>query len=218
MSESPLSSLPPTLLFHIAVPCLHVDSAVWRRDGLGEEHRIPCFSEMEGKPVFADVRFGWNARELAFQVDVEGEGNDFVPNEGNDMVQFFIDTRATHHVHRATRFCHWFVIHPLGAENRGKTPQVQFPPIRLAREIPKPPPKESVLAEVKRQAGGYRLRGAITAEAMTGYDPEEHPRLGFNYVISNATLGWQLFSAANSLSLHSDPSLWGDLELVRRTP
>jgi hypothetical protein len=218
MSESPLSSLPPTLLFQIAVPCLYVESAVWRRDGLGDEYRIPCFSEMEGKPVFADLRWGWNAQELAFQVDVEGNEHDFAPNEGNDTVQFFFDTRATHNVHRATRFCHWFVIHPLGTDNRGKSPQVHFPPIRMARELAKPPPRGSIVAEVKRRTDGYRLRGAITAEALTGYDPDEHPRLGFNYVIGNAALGWQLFTSANSLSMHSDPSLWGDLELVRNTP
>ncbi len=214
MAESPLASLPSTLLFQFAVPCLHVEPDEWRRDGLSAGHRIPCFGALEEGRPFAEVRMGWNAQELVFQVDLRGDEQAFLPQQGEDVIQLLIDTRATHNVHRASRFCHWFVMYPFGTQNQKLVPQVMFPPIRQARELPKPPPRESVLAEVRgRSPQGYSFMGAILAEGLTGYDPAEHPKLGFQYLISNARLGLQSFTASTEIPIQSDPSLWGDLEL-----
>jgi hypothetical protein len=215
MTHHPLEDLPPTLLFQFAAPCRYVEPDVVRKGGLGVAYRIPCFSELEGKPAFADIRLGWNPQEWVFQVDVQGTPEAFVPGQGNDQVQFFIDTRATHNVHRATRFCHLFVFHPFGRENRGSRPSVQTPAIQQARDVPKPPPQGSLGAEVTRREDGYRLLGSIRADALTGYEPAEHPRLGFNCAVANEVLGQQWFTVSSRHAYQSDPSLWGDLELVR---
>ena len=51
---------------------------------------------------------------------------------------------------------------------------------------------------------------------MTGFDPEDHPRLGFSYAVTDREMGWQTFSVGPELPFISDPSLWGTLELLPR--
>jgi hypothetical protein len=66
----------------------------------------------------------------------------------------------------------------------------------------------------ERRVDGYLMQGFIPATAMTGYDPAEHPRLGFYYAVTDRELGWQTFSLGAEYPFQSDPSLWGTLELV----
>jgi hypothetical protein len=49
----------------------------------------------------------------------------------------------------------------------------------------------------------------------TGFDTEEHSRLGFSYAIVDRELGWQTFSVGPEFPIQEDPSLWGTLELTR---
>jgi len=51
---------------------------------------------------------------------------------------------------------------------------------------------------------------------LTGFDPQEHPRLGFNYAIIDRELGVETFSAGPPLPYDEDPSLWATLEMVRQ--
>ena len=55
----------------------------------------------------------------------------------------------------------------------------------------------------------------ISAEALAGFDPDDHPQLGFNYAIMDRELGLQTWTAGEEYPYDSDPSLWGTLELVR---
>ena len=61
---------------------------------------------------------------------------------------------------------------------------------------------------------GYLLFVQIPAAALTGFDPVEHPRLGFSYAVIDRELGWQTFSLGPEYPILEDPSLWGTLELV----
>ena len=65
----------------------------------------------------------------------------------------------------------------------------------------------------QRRPDGYALEAFIPAEAMTGFEPQEHPRLGFNYAIVDRELGLQTFSVGHPLPYDEDPSLWATLEL-----
>ena len=51
--------------------------------------------------------------------------------------------------------------------------------------------------------------------ALTGYDPEEHRRLGFFYAVRDDELGEQLLTATPEFPFWEDPSLWSVLELSR---
>jgi hypothetical protein len=67
----------------------------------------------------------------------------------------------------------------------------------------------------RKKKTGYRLDALVPAEALTGFDPGEHPRLGFQYAVRDRELGTQTFSAGGGFPYQEDPSLWATLELVR---
>ena len=50
---------------------------------------------------------------------------------------------------------------------------------------------------------------------LTGFDPEEHPRLGFTYAVIDRELGEQTFGVGRPMPYQEDPGLWATLELVR---
>jgi hypothetical protein len=62
---------------------------------------------------------------------------------------------------------------------------------------------------------GYLLEAFIPTDALTGFDPAEHPRLGFTYAVLDRELGEQTFGVGSPLPYQEDPSLWATLELVR---
>ena len=49
----------------------------------------------------------------------------------------------------------------------------------------------SVRSEIGKD--GYLLEAFLPAEALTGFDPQEHPRLGFTYAVLDRELGVQTF-------------------------
>ena len=50
---------------------------------------------------------------------------------------------------------------------------------------------------------------------LSGYDPEQHPRLGVYYAVFDHELGDQFLSLNMDFPFADDPSLWGVLELVK---
>ncbi len=55
----------------------------------------------------------------------------------------------------------------------------------------------------------------MPAAALTGFQPDDHPRLGFTYWLFDREQGEQTFAASSEFPFAVDPSLWGTLELVR---
>ncbi len=51
--------------------------------------------------------------------------------------------------------------------------------------------------------------------ALTGFDPAEHPRIGFTYAIADREIGVHTFSCGPEFPYRDDPSLWATLELVK---
>jgi len=213
--------IPPRLLFRFAAPCLRREP-LWTAKGaeLDEACRLPGFAELEGQRAWADVRAGWSKAGLAFAVEVRGKKQTpwCRPNrvEESDGLQLLVDTRDVHNVHRAGRFCHRFVFLPRGSGGRMEGPLAAWLPIHRAREHPRPV-REGALKAVSRVRGdGYQLACFIPAEALTGFDPDEHPRLGFTYGVVDRELGEQTFTVGTPMPYLEDPSLWGTLELVTR--
>jgi hypothetical protein len=87
-------------------------------------------------------------------------------------------------------------------------------PINRARETPHPARPDALEVRSAGQRDGYVLAAFISAEALTGYDPQEHPRLGFTYAVIDRELGEQTFTVGSPMPYQEDPSLWGTLELV----
>jgi hypothetical protein len=212
--------LPKRFLFRFAVPCFYRET-LWTNQGaeLDESCRLHSLYELEGQAGWADVRAAWNPSGLAFSVVVAGKSQ--APwcrtsrAEESDNVQVWIDTRDIHTVHRAGRFCHRFLFMPTGDGSRLEKPVVQWMPIHRAREHPRAIPHGAIKARSETRPDGYRLDLLITADALTGFDPAEHPRLGFTYAATDRELGEQTLGVGSPMPYREDPSLWVTLELVR---
>ncbi|MCO6455056.1 MAG: hypothetical protein J5I93_07125 [Pirellulaceae bacterium] len=217
---SPQSLLHPAFLFRFTVPCLYrqVD---WTERGfeLPEECLLPSFRELEGSRVFADLRAAWNEDGLLWTLRVVGKQQPIwcraTRVEDSDGLHIWLDTRDTHNVHRASRFCHHLAFMPAGAGRAGLSPLATLLPINRAREHPKPIHPHQLRVASQPLRDGYLLQAHVAAAALTGFDVAEHPRLGFSYAIVDRELGWQTLSLGPEFPIQEDPSLWGTLELVR---
>lgn len=212
--------LAPTFLFRFSAPCIYRKS-LWSKRGvtLSDDYRLPSFGELEGRPVFGDLRAAWSEDGLAIALKVEGKKQTPWCRESrlddSDGLQVFIDTRDTHNIHRASRFCHRFIFLPSGSGKRGEEPVAKLLPINRARENSKPVDDNSLRVRSEKRVNGYVLQAHIPAAALTGFDPADSPRLGFSYAIVDRELGWQVFSVGPEFPFMEDPSLWGTLELTR---
>ncbi len=211
--------IPARSLFRFAAPCRRCEP-IWSRQGaaLEESYRLPSFAELEGRRSWADVRAGWGPAGLAFVLVVRGKQQEpwCRPNrlEDSDGIQLLIDTRDVHNVHRAGRFCHRFIFLPCGLAGRPERPLAAWLPINRSREHPRPVREGALKATSRKLGDGYRLDCYLPAEALTGFDPDEHSRLGFAYSVIDRELGEQTFTAGTPLPYLEDPSLWATLELT----
>jgi hypothetical protein len=213
------SLLPSRLLFRYSVPCRH-QQPLWSARGveLSEAHRLPDFGQLESRPSFADVRMAWSHEGLALDVRVAGKR---LPAwcrdnrlEDSDSLQVWIDTRDTHNIHRASRFCHRFIFLPAGGGRQYTEPVADQLLIDRARENARPVRPGHVQIKAMLRADGYQLAAFLPAGALTGFEPDEHPRLGFTYRLFDREFGEQTFSASSDFPFAGDPSLWATLELV----
>ncbi len=120
-----------------------------------------------------------------------------------------------HNVHRASRYCHRLIFLPAGAGDKFDEPMAQCLPINRAKEHPRPilPKQLSVISKLRKD--GYLLEVNIPGDVLTGFDSQEHPRLGFTYAVIDRELGEQTLNVGSPLPYQEDPSLWATLELVK---
>jgi hypothetical protein len=214
--------LPQRMLFRFALPCRYRQPP-WTPESavLDETYRLANLAELEGRPAWADVRAAWSEAGLAFTVRVEGKRQPpwcrASRPEDSDCFQVWIDTRDVHNVHRAGRFCQRFIFLPAGSGRRQDEPSVQWLPINRAREQPRPVPPNLLRVYSEKRIHGYVLAAFIPAQAITGFDPQEHPRLGFAYAALDRELGEQTLGVGSPLPYQEDPSFWATLELVKTT-
>ena len=213
--------LPKRFLFRFSTPCLYRQK-LWaaRGAGLGENHRLIGFAELEeGVRPVVEVRAAWSELGMVFEFRVTGKEQApwcrTTRPEDSDGIQVWIDTRNVHNVHRAGRFCHRFLFMPTGEGKNSDLPIVQWMPINRAREHPKAIEPGEIKARSEMLDDGYLLEIYLPAAALTGFDPEEYPAVGFNYAVIDRELGEQTFAAGSPMPYKEDPSLWATLELVK---
>jgi hypothetical protein len=212
--------LPTRFLFRFSAPCRYRDP-LWTAKGaaLDETYRLPALVELEGRPPWAEVRVAWSEAGLAFVARVQGKKQPPWCRENrpedSDCLQVWIDTRDVHNVHRAGRFCHRFVFLPCGAGEQFDKPLAGSLPINRARELPSPISPSMLRTYCQSHGNDYILEAFIPAEALTGFDPAEHTRLGFTYAVIDRELGQQTFGVGGPMPYQEDPSLWATLELTR---
>lgn len=211
--------VPPSFVYRYAVPCFY-HPLKWTAKGLnlGEEYRLLSFGELNGQRQFADVRMAWSEAGLGFHVRVNGKRQLPWCREAaideSDGLHVWVDTRDTHNIHRAGRFCHQFAFLPMGGGTRRDEALAAQLLINRAKEHPKPVGVRELLARGEKRVDGYVLEAMIPARALTGFHAGDHPRLGFYFRVFDRELGEQTFSVGSELPIQEDPSLWGTVELV----
>jgi hypothetical protein len=215
--------VPATFLFRVAYPCCHVKNLprpdADRLLGLPEACRLEHIGAMEGKRAFAELRLAWN--ELGVGVQAEVRGKEQLPQgdaarvRGADGLTLWLDTRDSRTSHRASRFCHQFHLLPTGGGPNHDEPFVTQGKIpRALQDAPLAPPG-AIPFRCRMGKTGYTLEAFLPAAVLSGFDPEQNPRLGFFYVVRDLELGEQLLGLGPEFPYWEDPSLWSVLELAR---
>jgi hypothetical protein len=77
-----------------------------------------------------------------------------------------------------------------------------------AREEPPPVPVHLIHVASRVEPTGYTMEARIPAECLVGFDPQEHSRMGFYYILEDADHGQQYLTVGDNLLWYADPSTW----------
>ena len=220
-TASPREAAPlidPSMLFRFEI-ALQRDPLTWTKRGLAlpDSCKLPSFGALSGRSVYADVRMAWNPGGIGLQLSVNGKRQ--LPwcretrLDESDGFHFWIDTRCSPGIHRASQYCHRFLWMPSGGGPNRETPVVALVPIHRARSNPKKIPSGQLKLVAFPRHDGYELSGYVPAGAMTGFDPDQQAKVGFYYAVVDRELGWQTLTLGPEYPVCEDPSLWGEAVL-----
>lgn len=212
------SQVPKNLSFRYRVACHQIKGKVSAKTSLDETYSLPDLGDLDGQKAFADVRVGWCKEGLLIQAEVTGKKKSLWCRDTaileSDGIQVWVDTRDTHNVHRASKFCHWFVFMPTGNDDKRNPAMASALKINRSREDSPSMNRYDVDVASKVVKMGYTIRCFIPGKALHGWDVEQHQHLGFNYAVVDSELGWQTMAIGPELPISEDPSLWQSLHLV----
>jgi hypothetical protein len=217
--------IPNRFLVRMCHPCPYVRGVP--NDSDDAEHLVDLpdsaalqnLADLDELANFADVRLGWNEFGLAVQVQVKGKAQPPVGDadrpKTSDGLTLWVDTRDARASHRATRFCHQFHFLPAaGGADKDEPAFAQTKINRALQDAPLCNPGDVPFRGLQVK-GGYRLEAFLPTAVLSGFDPEQHPRLGVYYAVRDQELGDQFLSVNGDFPFADDPSLWAVLELVK---
>jgi hypothetical protein len=202
-----MTLIPYQFLCRVAYPCRYRKdmplSDADRLLDLPAEYQLANYTAADERRHFADIALAWNELGLGVQVAVHGKEN---PPQG--------DARTSH---RASRYCHQ--VHFLATGGGPDHDEPAMIAAKINRALADAPFAVSRGASVPflltSKKNGYILEAFLSASVLHGYDPEQHPRLGFYVTVRDNELGEQFLSVGPEFPFWEDPSLWSVLELVR---
>ena len=136
--------------------------------------------------------------------------------EGFAVAQFWIDTRDTRNISRASKFCHKFVVRIDHAQTRGRL-QAQIAQRPVARAVADAPigRTDDVPLRVELSRTTWVLDLFLASQLLNGYDPDTNRRLGFAYQIADFVHEDQFLAVGREFPIGENPSLWATLEFTR---
>jgi hypothetical protein len=190
-------------------------------EGWTDREWLPCLDEIDDASAepFGDLYVCWNESGLYIACLVEEKLRrlrcDPKHFASGDNLRLCLDMRDTRTLKRASRFCQQFYFLPTGGGPSGKEPVAGSSRIRSAREDAPVVASDRIpiASSVSRHA--YILEAHLPAEVLSGFDPEEHPRIGFYYILEDDDHGQQCLTVGDDLNWFLDPSTWATAVLTR---
>lgn len=211
-----LENLPVRALFRFEFPLLYMPEPP-RIDGhlsdWPEEARLPSLVELEPEETaIADVFGAWNEDGLYFGFDVPNRPAPVQCDPKSwwkmDGIRVCVDTRDTRSNKRATRFCHFIYALPIGGGSDESAPVVGQHRMSRSKEPPPSMDLDQVRIASHVLKRSYSMELAIGAQAMAGFEPHDHPRIGLFYKVRDTQLGNQNLTVSDELGWNVDPSTW----------
>ena len=208
-----MALIPNRLLFRFEFPLAYrkrLPAIDGRLAGWTDAELLPALGEMDDEATFAPVWSCWSEDGIAIATRVRGKRSALrcAPQSfwKGDNLRLMLDMRDTRNIKRATKFCQHFYFLPCGGKQ--DRPVAASAPVNRARsDAPMVQPgRIHVAATVKRD--GYQLEAHIPADCLSGFDPDQHRRIGFFYILEDRDLGQQSLTIGDELPWNVDPSLW----------
>jgi hypothetical protein len=214
--------LPQAFWFRVAAPCIRVDGIPRSNPsgellGLPASCALPDLKPLESAASWAEVRLGWNPDGLGITASAGGITPQHLAErrpEGFAIAQFWVDTRDTRNVSRATKFCHRFVVRIDRGDARGKL-EAQVAQRPIARAVADAPLGrfDDIPVRVELFRTSWTLELFLSSQVLNGFDPDTNRRLGLGYQISDFIRDDQFLGVGRDFPVGENPSLWATIEL-----
>ncbi len=214
--------IPNRLLFDFEFPLRHrsrmpaIDGTL---SGWTDAELLPKLGELDHRPDFADVWACWNKTGLAIACRVTGKRRPLKCDPASfwtgDNLRLCTDMRDARSNKRATRFCQQFYFLPTGKGPRKREAAAGVNKIKRAREDAPHVPAEQIVVASQVAKSEYGLEAFIPAGCLSGFDPVEHSRIGFYYILEDQDHGQQYLTVGDDLYWHIDPSTWATAVLEK---
>jgi len=209
-----LFSLEYPLSYREIPPAIDGDVSDW-----SDLERLPNFGQLDEEEDFADVWTCWNESGLFVACRVTEKRAalrcDPASYWTGDNLRLCIDTRDARANKRATRYCRQFFFLPTGGGPAKNNPVAGVGQFQRAREEPQPIPVDQIKIASVVSRVGYSLEAYVPVSCLFGFDPVEHSRIGFYYILEDTDHGRQFLTIGDDLLWYADPSTWATAVLVR---
>ncbi len=216
--------IPNRLLFDFEFPLRYRKKAPpidGELTGWTDKDLLPPLDLLEDHEPFAPVWACWNETGLFIACRVEGKQKPLRCDPKvfwkGDNLRLCTDMRDARKNKRATRYCQQFFFLPTGG--KGNAAVAGSANILRAREGAPLHSSERGVHRIKVASSvvsdQFTLEAHIPTACLAGFDPDEHDRIGFYYILEDRDHGQQFFTVDDELNWHIDPSTWATAVLAR---
>jgi hypothetical protein len=212
--------LPPSFLFQYQISIPYSNRIPGKKGRLlplddSASLFVPSTLNRAASPI--SLKMAWNSEGLGILLEVRGKT---LPPAGrrsdlknSDLAAFFVDTRHTANVHRATEYCTSCIVLP-SDEDADDRPSIQFPDIAQQRSVRRDRNEDKCRLQTTNHADGYSLEVWLPAMLLPGFhEIADIGHLGFYCVVNDTEVGAIPFSIGDDFPVGHDPSTWIQLEL-----